>query len=194
MHCNFCHSLPSLSVISLWAHGTEMALLKPLCHPTLPLPSFSPLSFHSLFSAQAHYSYLHLLSDNLAASVRLYPIYPSVCLRLIDGARTLWMTSSSSQRLLLPLSHPSIHLSFLPSIDCHSTLLGVAQSSLHSFFISCSPIVFVAAPCDSPLLCRPSCSSSLCLSVFLSSHFLVIRLIFFNVSSLLLTITSLTTR
>lgn len=148
------------------------------------------VSFVSLdlipFSAQAHYSYLHLLSDAtwLSLSRSLFvsvPIFASIYLHLIAVARTQSVTSSFPT-LLLPLSYPS----FLPPffclfLPCHFILL-VFFSSLFStfshFLFSSSPSPLFSSRFSSSFM--PSCSSFALLS---GSFFCSLFIFFFILPS-----------
>lgn len=85
--CNFCHSL-RLCHLTFGRMAQRWHYSNPFCHPALPLSSFPlcrSISSRSLFSAQAHYSYLHLLSDATWLSLSLLlsvsvPIFASIYL------------------------------------------------------------------------------------------------------------------
>lgn len=124
----------------------------PLCHPALPLsppfPLCSAISSRTLFSAQPHYSYLHLLSDatwlslSLSLSVSV-PIFASIYLHLVAVARTLSMTSSFSAPLLSS-SWPSFLPSFVSSSLFTSSFLSLLY--LFSFPVLQSPPPFFFFP------------------------------------------------
>lgn len=71
--CNFCHSL-CLCRLAFGRMAQRWHYSNLFCHPALPLSSFPlchSISSRSLFSAQAHYNYLHLLSDSTWLSLSL---------------------------------------------------------------------------------------------------------------------------